>query len=175
MMTPPNTTPDTLHERMKLARELAGLTRAQFAKRVGIGQASVNDWESGTTSDIGIRKFAKAAEVLGVSVDWLNKGEGSGPAHNTPSAAKSTDIAEITKMLHLATTDRQAALVELIRWLVIASDDAFFIAKALTKTLVASPSNLNVSAKDVQALLNDYILADDSKRSEAINLLKINQ
>lgn len=69
---------DTLGGRISLAREAAGLTAAQAARRLGVMPASWNAWER--DRDVPrANRLVTMAGILGVSPSWLLTGEGSGP------------------------------------------------------------------------------------------------
>lgn len=64
----------TLQERLHGARQKAGLTQAQLARRAGVSQSTIAQIESGRNSGT---KFAfRLANALKVSVDWLLAGKG---------------------------------------------------------------------------------------------------
>lgn len=59
--------------RLKEAREKAGLSQEAIAVKMGISRAAVAQWEADTTVPEA-SKFARLAEILGVSTDWLLTG-----------------------------------------------------------------------------------------------------
>lgn len=65
-----------LQDRIKLAREKAGLTQKDLADRVGVKPQAVSQWESGKTKSLRGPSLARAAEAMGVSPIWLADGEG---------------------------------------------------------------------------------------------------
>jgi transcriptional regulator with XRE-family HTH domain len=59
-----------LGERLKLAREKAKLTQAQLAKKLGVSQGAVGQWEI----DLNLpatERLGVLADLLHVSLDWL--------------------------------------------------------------------------------------------------------
>lgn len=68
-----------LHERLKDARTKAGLTQKAVAGHFRIARVSVTQWESGDTRP-DPDKFPALADLYGVSLDWLMKESGKGPA-----------------------------------------------------------------------------------------------
>lgn len=60
---------NTLAERLKIAREKAGLSQAQLAEVIGVSQQSIAKIESGDT--LQPRKIKEIAKVLDVSQKWL--------------------------------------------------------------------------------------------------------
>lgn len=92
----------TLGDRIAGAREAAGLSQAQLARRIAVGPATLRGWEN-DTSEPRANRLGMLAAVLGVSVGWLLTGEGVGP-HGPPDATADTPDA-----------DPRAALAELRR------------------------------------------------------------
>lgn len=60
---------NTLAERLKIAREKAGLSQAQLGEKIGLSQQSVAKIENGETRQP--RKIKEIAVALGVSQTWL--------------------------------------------------------------------------------------------------------
>ncbi len=60
-----------------MARERAGLTQAELARRVGISQPAIQKSEQSVTSTSASRHVATMAHHLGVSARWLGSGEGA--------------------------------------------------------------------------------------------------
>lgn len=65
---------DTLGDRIVAAYTRAGLNRNQFAKALGAQYGNVIKWENNKGKP-DADSFAKIAEVTGVSLDWLIRGE----------------------------------------------------------------------------------------------------
>jgi transcriptional regulator with XRE-family HTH domain len=63
-----------LAERLVTAREAAGLSQSELARRVGIAPQSVQAIEAGETKHT--RFLVKIADILGVSPAWLQGGAG---------------------------------------------------------------------------------------------------
>ncbi len=60
-------------DRMKAAREAAGLNQSEMARRLGLSPQSVQKWESGETIPRG-RRMQQVAEVTGVTIAYLMDG-----------------------------------------------------------------------------------------------------
>lgn len=63
-----------LHERLRVARKLKGLTQEQLSERVNISRAAISQYESHNPSVRTIptaSNLKKLAEVLGVTLSWL--------------------------------------------------------------------------------------------------------
>lgn len=76
---------DTIAERIKSARQRAGLTMLALAERVGASPSAIHQFESGR-SRMTLDRAIKMAEVLNVSLEWLVSGDG--PASGIDSSAK---------------------------------------------------------------------------------------
>lgn len=79
-------------ERIKQARRAAGLTQQAFADAIGASQSAVGNWESGINSP-NRGRMLRIAEVLRVSITWLEWGDdASAPETNPASFALSDDV-----------------------------------------------------------------------------------
>ena len=63
-------------DRVKLARELAGFSQAELARRTGMSQPSINDLESGRTQSLRGPNLIRGAKALGQTPEWLATGGG---------------------------------------------------------------------------------------------------
>lgn len=69
----------TLAERLRRAREASGHANAsRFARLVGVAPNSVYRYERGEQSP-SLAIAGRWADVTGVSLDWIVRGEGRGP------------------------------------------------------------------------------------------------
>lgn len=79
--------PRSIGDRIRHARKVAGLNQAELAARVGVSQPAVANWESGV-HDPRRLMLSKIADALGVSPDWLARGDRSAAeADKQPAAA----------------------------------------------------------------------------------------
>ncbi|MEI4263659.1 helix-turn-helix domain-containing protein [Roseovarius sp. D0-M9] len=76
----------TFGDRLAGARELANMTQAQLAKRLGVKKKTLEDWENDVRGPRAMR-LSMLAGLLNVSLLWLLTGEGDGPGD--PSEATS--------------------------------------------------------------------------------------
>ena len=89
---------ETLAERIRKAREAAGLTQAQLAQMVGSksGRAgTVSDWEAGRLPNA--ETIAELPAVLGVDGHWLLTGEG--PMRRTDPSKRDEFVDRVARML----------------------------------------------------------------------------
>jgi transcriptional regulator with XRE-family HTH domain len=90
----------TLGQRLRLAREAAGLTTAEAARRLGVLKSSWQAWEADAKAPRSNR-LAMTAGVLAVSPSWLLSGLGDGPWERQASA----DPASLLRDLRQAERD----------------------------------------------------------------------
>lgn len=67
----------TFGDRMAAARDAAGLSQNDLARRTGVRVASVRSWEN-DQSEPRANTLQRMAGILGVSLMWLLSGEGDG-------------------------------------------------------------------------------------------------
>jgi transcriptional regulator with XRE-family HTH domain len=70
---------DSIGSRLHWARELTGLSGRQLAARAGLHPTHVGLIESGERPKPSGGTVAKLARALGVSMEWLQTGEGNVP------------------------------------------------------------------------------------------------
>ena len=97
----------TLGDRITAAREGAGMTQAEFSKRLGVKLSTVKAWED-DQSDPRSNKLQMMAGMLGVSIRWMLTGLGDGPAD--PETATPADLrAALAELRQLAAEQSQLA------------------------------------------------------------------
>lgn len=80
----------TFGDRVAGARERAGMTQSQLAKRLGVKLKTLKGWEN-DQSEPRANKLSMMAGLLNVSLLWLLSGEGDGP--QTPETGElSSDV-----------------------------------------------------------------------------------
>ncbi|MEW9918867.1 multiprotein-bridging factor 1 family protein [Marimonas sp. MJW-29] len=67
----------TFGDRVAAARENAGMTQGQLAKRIGVRLATLRAWEN-DLSEPRANRLSMLAGLLNVSMMWLMTGEGEG-------------------------------------------------------------------------------------------------
>lgn len=75
---------DTMGGRLSRARDAAGLTVAELARRLGVKTSTIQAWES-DRSQPRANRLAMLAGVLNVSLSWLLHGIGTSPADESRS------------------------------------------------------------------------------------------
>lgn len=67
----------TFGDRLAAAREAAGMTQSQLARRLGVKKATIADWEN-DLSEPRANRLSMMAGMINVSIMWLLTGEGEG-------------------------------------------------------------------------------------------------
>jgi transcriptional regulator with XRE-family HTH domain len=67
----------TFGDRLTGAREAAGLSQAQLAKRLGVKLSTMRSWED-DLSEPRANRLTMMAGIIGVSFSWLLNGQGEG-------------------------------------------------------------------------------------------------
>lgn len=99
-----------LQERLKRARELAGLSQGQLAKAVGITQPTYSLLEN--TPGKRTKHIVTIANALGVRPEWLNTGEG--PMQATRIGDAELD-AEVLSLWDQIEDSRKPFLLDILR------------------------------------------------------------
>ncbi len=94
--SPADAAPDSIGERIRLARKARNLNQADLAGRLGVTQPAVANWESGV-HDPRRLVLARLADTLDVSLDWLAAG-----ARSAVEADKHPAAAYLRRPLHHA-------------------------------------------------------------------------
>src|SRR5262245_54381559 len=77
-------------QRLETARANSGLTQSELAAQAGVARQSISNWENGKYPNLGPQLRA-VAQVLGVSLAWLLRGEGDPDVSDAASATGATD------------------------------------------------------------------------------------
>ncbi len=77
---------DTLGGRISRAREAAGMSSAQFARRLGVKSATLHAWEC-DRSEPRANRLTMIAGMLGVSLSWLLYGAGVAPVDDSENGS----------------------------------------------------------------------------------------
>lgn len=94
----------TFGDRIVNAREALGLNRSQLARRLGVRERTLADWEV-DRSEPRANKLQMLAGILNVSLVWLMAGEGEGaaappPPHVEDTAGAETLLSELRAIRH---------------------------------------------------------------------------
>jgi len=84
----------TFGDRMTGAREAAGLSQTELAKRLGVKIKTIRAWEN-DQSEPRANKLQMLAGMLGVSIMWMLTGEGEGLDGPEQPAALPDDLAAL--------------------------------------------------------------------------------
>ena len=81
----------TLTDRIRAAREKAGLSQTDVAKALRISPSAVNQWEHGFSKNIKLQHFFALARLLGQDPQWLATGKAHSRARETSSMPPAPD------------------------------------------------------------------------------------
>lgn len=74
----------TLQDRIRKARDHAGLSQAALAEQIPVARNTLSRWELGANTPSS-RELQRLAEITNVSFDWLLQGDPASPSE-APSA-----------------------------------------------------------------------------------------
>lgn len=86
----------TFGDRLAGAREAAGLTQDELARRLGVRDETLRNWED-DVSEPRANRVQMLAGMLSVSLTWLMVGKGDGPAG--PPADHAGELREMRELL----------------------------------------------------------------------------
>lgn len=96
-----------IHQRIRIARNYAGLSIPEFADAMGVTYEAARSWESGGSQPRPGR-YAKIAEVTGVREAWVASGSG---ALTDDESEDETRKAEAFASAFLGLSDAQAEII----------------------------------------------------------------
>lgn len=88
----------TFGDRVAGAREVAGMTQALLARRLGVKKATLLGWEQ-DLSEPRANKLSMMAGLLNVSMTWLITGEGDGMSQPADEVIVAGDFSDILSEL----------------------------------------------------------------------------
>ncbi|UWQ51043.1 helix-turn-helix domain-containing protein [Leisingera caerulea] len=88
----------TFGDRVAAAREAAGMTQGQLARRLGIKKSTLSAWER-DLAEPRANKLTMLAGVLNVSMSWLLTGEGEGMSEPAPLELEAGDFTSVLNEL----------------------------------------------------------------------------
>jgi transcriptional regulator with XRE-family HTH domain len=104
---------NTFAERFKHARELARLSLAKVAERIGVSPQAAWNYENRPDGSVSIELLYPLADALGVEARWLATGEGAVSNDETPSFDERRAV-KIAKSLVVLTDEKLQALSVLL-------------------------------------------------------------
>ncbi len=84
----------TFGDRVAGAREAAGMSQSQLARRLGVKKTTLSGWEQ-DMSEPRANKLSMMAGLLNVSIMWLLTGEGDGMTAPVDAGEFGSDFSEI--------------------------------------------------------------------------------
>lgn len=86
----------TWNTRLKQAREKAGMSKAELARRIQVSAPTMGDWESGEIVRIDAENLFRVAEELRVSPEWILFGTPAKGTANKEAAAVAAAFERLT-------------------------------------------------------------------------------
>ncbi len=104
----------TFGDRIAGAREAAGMTQPELARRLGIRITTLRGWEE-DRSEPRANRLSMLSGLLNVSLPWLLSGEGQGPEEPSDETPISSDVSDILLEMRSVKTDMAKAADKLTR------------------------------------------------------------
>lgn len=104
----------TFGDRVAGAREAAGMTQAQLARRLGIKKTTMHAWED-DMAEPRANKLQMLSGVLNVSIPWLLTGEGEGAHAPLDDGEVRQDCREVLDELREVRLEMRASLDRVAR------------------------------------------------------------
>ncbi|MEP2639780.1 helix-turn-helix domain-containing protein [Roseobacter sp.] len=104
----------TFGDRVAAAREVAEMTQAQLARRLGVRVATLRSWEN-DLSEPRANRLSMMAGLLNVSMMWLINGQGEGLDAPMEEATLPASAHEILNELRELRTDMLARVEQMAR------------------------------------------------------------
>jgi len=104
----------TFGDRIAGARESAGMTQPDLARRLGVRISTLRGWEE-DRSEPRANRLSMLSGLLNVSLPWLLSGEGQGPEEPTSENPIPTDVSQILLEMRSIKTDMSRAADQLTR------------------------------------------------------------
>lgn len=82
-----------IHDRIREAREQAGISQTELARLLGVTRSACSQWEAAVGTAPRRERLEQLAALLGVSFEWLATGRGSaGSPLPEPAAVAPADL-----------------------------------------------------------------------------------
>lgn len=104
----------TFGDRVAGAREVAGMTQVQLARRLGVKKATIASWED-DLSEPRANKLSMMAGLLNVSIMWLLTGEGDGMDATSLDGNADSELSDLVAELRSIRGEMRASSERLAR------------------------------------------------------------
>ncbi|WP_170426499.1 helix-turn-helix domain-containing protein [Ruegeria arenilitoris] len=98
----------TFGDRLAGAREAAGMTQAQMARRLGVKKTTIAAWEN-DLSEPRANRLSMMAGMVNVSIMWLLTGEGEGMDAPDEAVEGAPELAEVVAELRAIRSEMRAS------------------------------------------------------------------
>lgn len=97
----------TFGDRVAAAREAAGMTQKELARRIGVKTSTLRSWED-DLNEPRANRLTMLAGVLNVSLPWLLTGEGDGLSAPSADETGSADVGDLLKEMRTLRTEARS-------------------------------------------------------------------
>lgn len=104
----------TFGDRVAGAREYAGMTQVQLARRLGVKKATIAAWED-DLSEPRANKLSMMAGLLNVSIMWLLTGEGDGMDATSLTGDTDSELTDLVAELRTIRGEMRSSFERLAR------------------------------------------------------------
>ncbi len=104
----------TFGDRLAAAREFAGLSVEDLAKRLGVKPSVIAGWEE-DRKEPRANRLTMLSGMLGISLSWLMTGQGEGPEGDAEEAAITPEVGEILTQMRVVRSQMTQASETLAR------------------------------------------------------------
>lgn len=84
----------TIARRLRMAREMAGLTQGQVARKLGLHRPAVSEIEAGRRK-VSADELSSMAELYGISVTWLVEEESDSTLTDTKAKLAARELGKL--------------------------------------------------------------------------------
>ena len=113
-----------MHERIREAREQAGLSQTELSRLLGVTRSACSQWESANGTAPRRERLLELASLLDVNFTWLMTGNGSdaGDGELAPLTALTPDQVELLQYYRQLPPRRRLALLAFLRGFALKED-----------------------------------------------------
>lgn len=109
-----------IHDRIREAREQAGISQTELARLLGVTRSACSQWESTGGTAPRRERLEQLAQLLGVSFEWLATGRGGNDATTfesrpAPNAELPPDQQELLNLYRRLPARFRLAVLNLVR------------------------------------------------------------
>ena len=115
----------SMDQRIKQARETAGLSKSELARRLGVHPSTCIQWETRGGTTPSMKHLVEVARILNVNLEWLGTGRGEAhfahgvgepaPVYSGTESTLSADERELLRAYRSLSLKKKKAVLDLLR------------------------------------------------------------